>query len=127
MEVNLEETKPIEYSRRGRRILTYRKVRTEHLSKEGLRESYKALAFRETPDIIESTRGLLIQYRNKPPMFISKETGKVYSPKDSWPRKEVEHQASLLLRVLNSLGLVEEYKRVSIPKKRGRREEREKH
>jgi len=109
--LNLREVFPIQYSKEKKWICLYKRIKVEELTKQRIEDIYWNLNFRRLPNIFEFDRFFLIQYGSKPWIFISKENGKLYSFPNSWDLKEIEHQASLVIRVLSSFDLVEGYRR----------------
>ena len=116
--LNIFEVNPIEYERRKKRVHTYKRVKVEDLSKRGLLGIYISLNFKQTPSVLDLPQGFIIQYKTKPAILISRENGRLYAFAGRWDIKEIEHQASLVLRVLGRVSLVEEWERKTVMRRR---------
>lgn len=105
---------PIEYEKRLKRIHNYKRIKIEELSKKSILGLYISMNFKEAPSVTDIPEGFIIQYKTKPAILISKENGKLYSFPGKWPIREIEHQASLVMRVLSRVNLVEKHERKAI-------------
>lgn len=112
--LNVFKIVPIEFEKGRKRIHIYKRVKVKELSKKTLLSIYTNLNFKALPSIIELPETFIIQYKSKPVILISKQDGQLYAFKGKWDMKEIQHQASLLIRVLSRVELVEEHKRICI-------------
>lgn len=116
--MKIYEVIPIEYDKTRKVIHTYKRIITRNLTANRLRDIYLNLRFKSLPMISNLLGFFLITYQPKPPILISKDNGRLYAFQGKWDLAEVQHQASLVMRVLASVGLVEEHKRRTIKRKR---------
>lgn len=112
------EVRVVEYEKTRTRVHTYKCIKVEQLNKKRLADFYFGLHFKNLPEIVDLPLGFLIQYRSKPAILINRNDGRLYSFAGKWDIREIEHQASLVLRVLSAYDLVEEWQRKSVMKKR---------
>jgi len=118
----LKEVVPIQYHGSFAQVFSYERIRVENLTKETLRRCYTFLELARPVYILETPAYFLIQYEKKPVIILKKEDGRLYSlPGQGFPRKEIEHQASFVIRILKKFDLIEgvRSKKVSLKKKRG--------
>jgi len=116
--LNLFLVKPVEYEKRLKRVHSYKRIKIEELSKRTIIGIYLSLNFKQAPSVLDIPEGFIIQYKTKPAILISRSNGKLYSFPGKWPIKEMEHQASLVIRVLARVDLVEDHERKVVMKKR---------
>lgn len=107
-ENKLEKVTPIEYKSPWRgKLYTYGKIKTDQLSRSVLERLFEIANAQKKIHVIETPSYLITQYELKPSLFISKDDGKIYALSDAgFEKKAVEHQASILLTILNRMGLV---------------------
>lgn len=105
---------PFHYHRSWRQRIIYGRVLTDGLTKEEIKRIFREANAKEIPDIIEKEDYFEFQYSNKPTLIILKKDGKIYcdsSELKKYDRKEIEHQASILLTILNKGKRVDYLKR----------------
>jgi len=113
--LNVIEVMPIEYDKGRKVVHTYSKIRTQDLTAKRLRDLYINLGFKKAPVITHLGEAFLITFFPKPPILISKNDGRLYTfAMGKWDLKEVQHQASLVMRVLAEFSLVTNHKRRSV-------------
>lgn len=116
--VKLREVLPIEYSKKRKVRHYYKRIKVEELSSERIEDFYYNLNFKKLPFVTELSNFFMIFFQPKPPILISKENGRLYTLEGKWDIEEVQHQGSLVMRVLESVDLVEGWKRKTILKKK---------
>ena len=112
-ELKLVEIIPIEYDKSKKVIHMYSTIDTSDLTAKRLRDLYVNLNFKSSPAVSPLIDGFLITFYPKPPIFICSKDGRMYSFLGKWDLKEVQHQASLVMRVLSHFDLVKDHKRIS--------------
>lgn len=117
-ELGLLEIMPIESMKDRKVVHIYDRILVEKLNAQRLRDLYANCNFKNLPNVMELEKFFLITYYPKPPIFISKDDGRLYAPKGTWPMAEIQHQASLVMRVLSTYSLVLEHKRISKRKRK---------
>lgn len=114
------EIQPLEYqSKTTRRFMYYTRIRSELLTRDVLLRIYQLMNLKQGVEmkVLETPNYYMVQYANKCPILINKKIGRLYAIENLGYQKEVmEHQASILLGILNRHGLVEgmNYKRISV-------------
>lgn len=116
--LNVFEIIPIEFSKERKILHIYKRIKVEELSKERILDIYFNLNFKNSPSVLDLPTAFIIQYRTKPAIVISKENGRLYSFPNKWDLAEVQHQASLVMRVLSRTNFIEDHKRQSIRRRR---------
>lgn len=103
----------------------YRRVKVELLTKETLLSLYDLSKARARVQVLETPNFFLVQYPGKPFIAISRLDGRLYTLyNQGFTLGEMQHQASILLRILKKFDLVEElkYKRIGGKFKNRKRE-----
>lgn len=102
--LNVASVVPYHYHGTWRQRIIYGRVLTDGLTKEEIKRIFEEANAKEIPDIIEKQDRFEVQYANKPSLIILKKDGKIYCEKsilEKFDRKLIEHQASILLTILN--------------------------
>lgn len=111
----LKEVKPLDYSKGQIRKINYKRISEVILTTRKLKRLWKVSHAKKRPLILEDEEYIHFQYPKKPIILIRKENGKLYSLIE--PNRWIQHQAFILLAILDSSGFVEDYKRHLIYKK----------
>jgi len=111
----LREIKALDYAKDKVRKVDYKRISKNVLTVRKLSKIWKLAHSKKKPKILEDDEYLYFQYPTKPVILIHKENGKLYSAKE--PNKWIQHQAYIVLAVLDSFGFVEGYKRHLIYKR----------
>ena len=105
----LKEVTPIQYHGSTAQVFSYKRIKVECLTKETLKRFYTLLRLTRPVSILETPTLFLIQYEGKPIIVLKKLDGRLYSFQgQGFPEKEIEHQASFVIRILKKFGLVED-------------------
>ncbi len=105
----LKEVVPIQYHGSTAQVFSYKRIKVECLTKETLKRLYTLLKLTRPITILETPSLFLIQYENKPIIVLKKEDGRLYTlPDQGFSKREIEHQASFVIRILRKYNLVEE-------------------
>lgn len=116
LDIKLIEIVPIEYKRYFKRLITYKRIKTEKITKIGLLRIFELINAQQPLQVLDSPKFFITQYASKPILFISKDLGRIYSYKELGFQKEVlEHQASILITILNRVNLVEDLHYSNLP------------
>jgi len=108
------EVIPIESSYRKKKIYSYKRLILGDLTVKKLKSIYLNIHAKHIPDIIESIDYFIIQYPNKPALLLNKTDGRIYSFKQKFDMKQIQHQASILFRIFRTFELIEEPKTKTI-------------
>lgn len=111
----LYKIKALDTAKTQIRRVTYSRVSDKILSKRKIQRLWKLANAKKKPKILEDDEWLVFQYEKKPLIIIKKDNGKLYSLKR--PDKWIRHQAYIMLAILDSFGLVDNYKRKTVYKK----------
>jgi len=109
---------PIEYDRGKKVIHYYSQIKVKKLTATKIRDLYRNANFKSLPMVLSIKNFFLITYQPKPPILISKINGRLYSFLGNWDIQEVQHQASLVIRVLSTYDLVKEHKRKTVRRRK---------
>jgi hypothetical protein len=115
------EVVPIQYHGSWRQVFFYGKILTQGLTKKEIKKIFEEANAKEIPDVIDKEDYFEIQYENKPSLLISKKDGKIYcdsSQLKKYDRRLIEHQASILITILNKGKRVDFLKRRTEGKRR---------
>lgn len=106
------EIVPVKFkSKKYRQVLLYKRIKVELLTKETLLSLYNLSNTKAQVQILETPNFFLVQYPTKPFIAISRIDGRLYTLyTQGFTLEELQHQASILLRILNRFKLVEELK-----------------
>jgi len=111
----LHEIKALDTDKTQIRRVTYGRVTSKILTTRKIKRLWKVAHSKRTPLILEDEEYIYFQYPQKAIILIQKKNGKLYSVKK--PDKWIRHQAFIMLAILDSFGLVDGYKRVTVYKK----------
>ncbi|RLI82221.1 MAG: hypothetical protein DRP01_10115 [Archaeoglobales archaeon] len=104
-----KEVTPIQYHGSTAQVFSYKRIKVECLTKETLQRFYTLLRLTRPVTILETPAFFLIQYEKKPIIVLKKDDGRLYTlPDQGFSEKEIEHQASFVIRILRKYDLVEE-------------------
>lgn len=117
-DLNIFEVLPIEFKKGKKIIHFYKRILVEDLTDEKLVDIYYNLNFKTLPSVADLLNFFLVTYKTKPPILISKRNGRLYSLKGKWDLAEVQHQASLVIRVLEYFGLVEAHQTKTVKRRK---------
>jgi len=110
----LIEIIPIEYSKSRRVVHNYKRIKVEELTAERIPALYHNKNFKSSPTVLDLGSHFLIYYDPKPPIFLNKSNGRIYTLDNSKHLEEAQHQASILMAVLATFELVEGHNRRTI-------------
>jgi len=108
------EVNPIESSSGKKKFYSYKRLILGDLTVKRLKSIYLNIHAKHIPDIIESIDYYMIQYPNKPVLLLNKTDGRIYSFKQKFDMKQIQHQASILFRIFRTFDLIEEPKTKTI-------------
>ena len=104
LDISRMEIIPFHYHRTWRQRIIYGKILTDGLTKVEIKTIFEEVNAREIPDIINKEDRIEIQHTNKPSLIILKKDGRIYcenSELQKFDRRLIEHQASILITILN--------------------------
>ena len=105
----LQEVIPVQYHNPWRKEqFFYIKIKVEKLTRMALIGLFRDKNSRSELRVIESPRYFITQFEDKPPIYINRQNGRLYCLDMGYDLKNVEHQASFIIRILRSVGLVED-------------------
>ena len=106
---SLQEILPVEHdSPWNGKLFTYKRIKTESLSRDVIHRVFELRGAQDLLHIIECKKYIITQYDKKPPLYISLETGRIFSTtKQGYDLGQIEHQAAIMITILNKAGLVE--------------------
>ena len=123
----LKEITPIQYHGTTAQVFSYKRIKVECLTKETLKRFYTLLRLTRPVAILETPTLFLIQYEGKPIIVLKKLDGRLYTfPDQGFSEKEIEHQASFVIRILKRYDLVEDLHIKKIKVVRGERSDNSK-
>jgi len=123
----LKEITPIQYHGTTAQVFSYKRIKVECLTKETLKRFYTLLRLTRPVAILETPTLFLIQYEGKPIIILKKLDGRLYTFLDQgFSEKEIEHQASFVIRILKRYDLVEDLHIKKIKVVRGERSDNSK-
>jgi len=103
----LRQVVPVQSHGNILQVFTYKRIKTEELSQEMIKRIYE-LQNAKSIVVLECPNYFLIQYPNRPFVFLNKQDGKLYVlDNDGYNDEAKEHQASFVVRMLNKFGYVE--------------------
>lgn len=108
------EITPIESSSGKKKFYSYKRLILGDLTVKKLKDIYLNIHAKHIPDIIESIDYFMIQYPNKPVLLLNKTNGRIYSFRQKFDMKQIQHQASILFRIFRTFGLIEDPKTKTI-------------
>ena len=114
------EVTPIEYRHGNTKMMLYSRVKVELITREILVRIYQLLNLKSNIEVkvLETPLYYIVQYSDKCPILINKKSGRLHVIKNlGYPKEIEEHQASILLSILNRHGMVADFstRRISIP------------
>jgi len=95
---------PFHYHGNWRQRIVYGRILTDRLTKMEIKRLFEEVHAKEIPDIIDKNGYIEFQYVEKPTIMISKKDGKIYCEQkelEKYDMKYIEHQASILVTILN--------------------------
>jgi len=95
---------PFHYHRTWRQRIIYGRILTDGLTKVEIKRIFEEVNAREIPDVIDKEDRIEMQHTDKPSLIILKKDGKIYcenSELQKFDRRLIEHQASILITILN--------------------------
>ena len=105
----LREVTPIQYHGSFAQVFSYKRVKVECLTKETLKRLYTFLRLSREVNILETPTLFLIQYEKKPIVILNKRDGRLDSLfNQGFSEREIEHQASFVIRILKKYDLIED-------------------
>ena len=105
----LKEVTPIQYHGATAQVFSYKRIKVECLTKETLQRFYTLLRLTRPVTVLETPSLFLIQYEKKPILILNKKDGRLYSLfNQGFSEREIEHQASFVIRILKKYDLIED-------------------
>jgi len=104
IDISRMEIIPFHYHRTWRQRIIYGRILIDGLTKIEIKTIFEEVNAREIPDIIDKEDRIEIQHTNKPSLIILKKDGRIYcenSELQKFDRRLIEHQASILITILN--------------------------
>jgi len=107
--IELVEIKPVEWDLKAYRALRYVNVIiSKNLTQAEFEEILKRAKVEDSRVVCNPNNYLIYQYRNRPLLYIDLENNKIFTHKSIYGKEfdveDIEHQASIILRILRSFG-----------------------